>query len=386
MLLVQEYLISGKTLEDLQKDHGINNNITNGKVSLNYDQIDSKETDLLAQQCRGLILEEGSWEIIACPMFRFFNMRQECRASIHWGSVKYLLKLDGTMLIIYFYKDQWYVGTRSRAEANVPNENSLTFSQITDLAIQEVYQDKTANLQSFMSLAPKDRTYVFELTSPLNQVYCFYNKLNITLIAVRDNITLKEEFPENYLKYFNCIETAESYNFSSTEDMINIINSWNPKEKEGVVVRDQFFNRIKVKNPGWEAMSHLKDSLQASLRNCVKLVLLGKEDDIIGDLPEVIQNRILDIKKYVSLLKEKVMLEYEEIKGIDNMKEFASKAEFTIWPAAMYALKRGKSPDLKHFMLGGNKYKNGDIPDNCIDNVLIICKKLVVQCLDFLTC
>jgi len=57
MLLVQEYLKT-KSFGDLAREHGVYASFSKSghKWSLNYDQIEAKESDPLAQECRGLIL------------------------------------------------------------------------------------------------------------------------------------------------------------------------------------------------------------------------------------------------------------------------------------------------------------------------------------------
>src|SRR5215472_2256731 len=109
MLLVQEYLET-HTLGDLARDHGVYASFSKSgyKFSLNYDQIEAKESDPLAQQCRGLILATpdgqpvvgqrtpdgkidrtgtviGKTKILAYPMNRFFNYGQSAAASIDWN-------------------------------------------------------------------------------------------------------------------------------------------------------------------------------------------------------------------------------------------------------------------------------------------------------------
>ena len=63
MLLVQKYLET-HTFGDLAKEHGVYASFSKSghKFSLNYDQIEAKESDPLAQECRGLILacEDGT--------------------------------------------------------------------------------------------------------------------------------------------------------------------------------------------------------------------------------------------------------------------------------------------------------------------------------------
>ena len=100
MLLVQQYLMH-RTFGQLEKEHGVYASFSRDgkKWSLNYDQIEAREDDPLAQECRGLILacadhkpmycrldaqgkrhyEEmsaGSTVVIAYPLRRFFNAGQ----------------------------------------------------------------------------------------------------------------------------------------------------------------------------------------------------------------------------------------------------------------------------------------------------------------------
>ncbi len=57
MLLVQKYLET-HSFANLAAEHGVYASFSKSghKFSLNYDQIEAKESDPLAQECRGLIL------------------------------------------------------------------------------------------------------------------------------------------------------------------------------------------------------------------------------------------------------------------------------------------------------------------------------------------
>src|SRR5271166_5858582 len=99
MLLVQKYL-EDHTFADLIKDHGVYASFAKSghKWSLNYDQLEAKEDNPLAQECRGLILAQetgaslapievegrlkydhlspGKTIVLAYPIKRFFNYGQ----------------------------------------------------------------------------------------------------------------------------------------------------------------------------------------------------------------------------------------------------------------------------------------------------------------------
>jgi hypothetical protein len=380
MLKIQEYLKSGKTLKDLESEHGVYANVKNGKINLNYDQLEAKENDPLACECRGLILREDNFEIIAAPMFRFFNLGQGTAAEIDWSSAAFIEKLDGTNIIVYYdpLQNKWMCGTRGRVEADGNIDGGdLTFHQLVDMTCQSILLDYLADLNLFMNKinANKNYTYVFELTSPFNRIVCKYEELKLTLLAVRNIVTLQEEDPKLHIKGFeNLITTPKEYRFNNIEEMLEVVKSWNPSEHEGVVVRDKLFNRVKVKNPAYIAYNSMRDSLASSVRGCVAAILLGKDDDLLPMMPELIQKRIIKYKELINKVFSQTQKDYDELNNINDMKEFAFQAKNKLWDACLFALKRGKSPDIRTYALG--RVLNNEIPQNSLDKIIELCKKV----------
>jgi hypothetical protein len=393
-LLVQDYLRSGKTLEDLVLEHGVYSKITNGKIALSYDQLEAKNTDPIACECRGLVLEENTYNVVACPMFRFFNDSQIdlTPKNFDWDSARMQNKCDGTLGIFYFYQDKWHIGTRSRCEADVNIDSlDITFAGLTDLAIKEMYKKygptdslfkKEVNIQDFMFCLggrfnkAKDYTFCFEITSPYNRIVCKYNDVRLTLLMVRNNITFIEEDPKLWLNKGTDLfglKTPEEFHFNNIEHMIEFVRNSNPEDTEGLVVVDKNFNRIKVKSPQYMAFSKMRDSLSTSIKGCVEVILLGKDDDVVGMMPTFIADRIRKLKPVIQFVMHKAEEEYANIKHIDNMKNFASQAELTIWPSAMYALKRNKTPNLHTWALG-NKPEVSKIPSSAVETMLSMCE------------
>lgn len=76
MLEVVKYLLSGKTLADLQAKYSVTPR-RHGKfpnlVLLKYSQINSPMDEPLVQECRGIILDESDhWRPVSVPYFKFF--------------------------------------------------------------------------------------------------------------------------------------------------------------------------------------------------------------------------------------------------------------------------------------------------------------------------
>jgi hypothetical protein len=392
-LLVQDYLRSGKTFDDLATEHGVYAKVTNGKIALSYDMIEAKQTNLLACECRGLVLEENTYNIAAFPFKRFFNNSEEnlIPKEFDWSSARMCEKKDGTLGIVYNYKNKWYIGTRSRCEADVPLEDGhTTFAILFDMAIKDMWcknqiafinsQSLSKNIETFMNCfgeKAKDYTFCFEITSPYNRIVCKYDDIKLTLLMVRNNITFLEENPKDWLNDQTDtygLKVPEEYDFNDTAHMLEIVNSWKPEDHEGVVLVDKNFNRIKVKNIAYCLFNKMRDSLSTSVKGCVEAILLGKDDDLIGMMPAMISDRLTRLKPVIQQVLHQVHLEYEEIKHVENMKEFAGYAELKLWPAALYALKRNKVSDLHTFAVG--KMVDGKISSSALETMISLCEKV----------
>src|SRR3990167_9769804 len=178
MLHVQEYLKT-KSLNQLEEEHGVGASFDKDKTkfSLNYSQINSRSTDSLANQCRGLILRwkdhkttldnldfTGETEIVACPMDRFFNYGDSAAIQIDWSNASVEEKLDGTLCIVYFdkFKEQWCIATRSVPEADVPIDGcEQTFATLFHKAVHEQHQENFVIFCDYY--LDKEYTHCFEL-------------------------------------------------------------------------------------------------------------------------------------------------------------------------------------------------------------------------------
>ena len=61
-----------------------------------------------------LILDRGSWNVVAMPFKKFFNYGEKDADRIDWGSAKVYEKLDGSLLTLYFHSGEWHVALSKR--------------------------------------------------------------------------------------------------------------------------------------------------------------------------------------------------------------------------------------------------------------------------------
>lgn len=390
MLLVQEYLKT-KSFGDLARDHGVYASFSKSghKWSLNYDQIEAKESDPLAQQCRGLILSAngqsflnqavvvngrlsydhivpGDTQILAYPMNRFFNYGQGAAAVIDWHDpqLAVLEKLDGTLCIVYWdqFISQWCVATRSVPEADLLMDNGLfTFRTLFEKAVEETVK---IPFSTWLLSLVKDNTYCFELTTPYNRIVVQYDTCGITLLAVRNVPSLLETDPNNLaIAKLGGVPCVRAYTYSSINELVDWVSTLNPMEHEGVVVRDSQFRRIKVKNAAYVAYNKVRDVLATSERNCLELIFQEKEDDVLPFLPEEIAKNLHKIKKGVQRIIKEYDEAYKVVKAEADMINPGDKKTFAIlatknkqyWSSPFFAMFDGKVMNMKDFIAKNRK-------------------------------
>lgn len=416
MLLVQTYLET-HTFGDLVRDHGVYASFSKSghKFSLNYDQIEAKESDPLSQETRGLILaaedgrsftsqaqqvngrnnydhiSPGKTKIVAYPMRRFFNHGQGSAAEINWSDpqLAVLEKLDGTLCIVYydFFTKKWCVATRSVPEADLLMDNGIyTFRTLFEKALQTV-QANQVHYDSFESFADghlsKNFTYCFELTTPYNRIVVNYPNNGVTLLAARHMPNLNElDLNHEQLRPLsNIIPFVQSYAPTSMTELVDWVSSLNPMEHEGVVVRDSNFNRIKVKNAAYVAYNKVRDALATSPRNIVELILSEKDDDVVPFLPEEIVKNLQNIKVGVQAVIKEYDIAYQSAKSEADKILPGDKKTFAIlvtknkdlWGAPFFQMFEGKAENMKGFI--ANSRKDGSWGNGFLDKMLELSKK-----------
>lgn len=362
-------------------NHGINFSLSKckKKLSLNYDQIDAKDNNPYAKECRGLILARedlsefpvlengkidpsftGKTIIVAFGMMRFFNYGQGEAYKIDWDNMNLSVqdKADGTCCFVYFdpTSKQWHVGTRAAPEADIPIDDTYTFRTLFEEGVKSTLG---LSFDEFTASLVREMTYVFELTSPYNRIIVDYTDIKITLLAVRYLPTLKEEDPSQLaLVQAGGVPVIQKFEFKDRDSLFDFVGKQEALKNEGVVVCDAEFNRVKIKNPQYLAFHRLKGRVGNSKRNLLELILLGHEDDLIPYLTEREKSTILDIKGRLVLFVSMYNQLYSSYINIYNSLEVKSKKDFALmlvdgkvkYTAPMFAMFDGKCSSMKEFI------------------------------------
>ena len=101
-LEIQKYLRGGNTIDQLGMTLGIHakKHEELPLYILDYDMIEAPRHHPIVNECRGLILEENTWDVVCKPFNRFFNLGENPSndKSFNWEHSTALDKEDGSLM------------------------------------------------------------------------------------------------------------------------------------------------------------------------------------------------------------------------------------------------------------------------------------------------
>jgi hypothetical protein len=319
---LQAALRGGRTPRELEETLGIKSKRHPrypNLVLFVYDQIESPKLDPIVRSSRGHILDEdNNWEHVCRPFDRFLNWGEglESGAVVPDISKSVVFKKeDGSLLNMWFYRDEWHVSTKGSPDAGGQvGDNPFTFAEL----FWRVWNDRDLFVPDTLD---HGRTLSFELCTLHNRVVCSQPEERVVLIGARDNVGGRELHP---YAYDGEIETCKSYNLGNLEDIERTFKELPALEMEGYVVAqflpDGRVIRAKVKHPGYLAIHHLKEG--NSKKRLLELVRTGEEGEFLSYFPEYAP-QFDEIRGKFEALVTELETAWETNRGIENQKEFA---------------------------------------------------------------
>ena len=128
-----------------------------------------------------------------------------------------------------------------------------------------------------------DHTYIFELCTPYNRVVVEYDKPKLYHIGTRDNLTFEE------INVDIGVEKPKEYPLHSLSAVLDAAEALNKNgeevSKEGFVVVDANWRRVKVKSPLYLIKFHAVTT-SLSLKNTLEIRLRGEQNEVISCFAE----------------------------------------------------------------------------------------------------
>ena len=314
------------------------------RVLFKYSQIDSPMGNIICQEARGLILDRSNnWGVVSWPFRKFFNLGEGHAAPMDMSTAKVLEKVDGTCITMYHWKYNWKVQTLGMIDADGQVNNIFPVMNFAELFYRTLGQDLSPVLDP-------QYTYTFELATPFNRIVSRYEKERIVLLSIRNIKTIlevdDESFNEMYLRIKKIaphIEIPNKYPLSITSlsEVADLAKTL-PAMDEGYVVVDKDFNRVKVKNPSYLALLHLKESSSSSVKSLVTLFLNNEGSEFLSYFPEF-TDQYNRIGEAISNLRVRIADVWQQTKGIELQKDFAIAVTATKVPFSgiLFNLRKG---------------------------------------------
>jgi len=291
MLNVQEYLRTpGNTLETLHNELGIEiaEHPIDPLVILNYSQIDSPKTNPIVMECRALVLEKDTWNIVAKAFNRFFNWGEvtELMDEFDWNGFVATVKEDGSLILVYNYGGKWRINTRGSFAQSLMNDTDITWEQ----HVKNVWDKQNIG---WMVDLPTDLTFVFELCTQENKVVRFYKEPKLALLSIFA-VSPDDAFELSNGAMMDISDThrmkrTEQLNFTAMyqiEDYLKYLEDNDPTN-EGVVIRDQYNHRWKLKNKKYLTLHKMWTNGNITPKTLMPWVLSGDADELLTYFPEV---------------------------------------------------------------------------------------------------
>jgi RNA ligase len=260
-----------------------------GYTVINYNVMMSDTFDCnIRRECRGIIFDTESGEILRRPYHKFFNVneREETQDNVVDLSRPHAIleKLDGSMIAPFVVNDQLIWGTKMGAtEVAEPVEDFVllheNYSQFARFLIRRGY------------------TPIFEWCSRKQRIVLDYKEDQLILTAIRDLTTGR------YMSWDLVTNTADQY-------FIPVVGKWETgigmdnktmkgfidyvrdlEDVEGFVVRFNDGHMLKLKCDWYVQIHKAKEKILQD-RNIVELILDDKLDDVKAHLPQEDRDRL----------------------------------------------------------------------------------------------
>lgn len=287
----------------------------------NYNQIESDFSLRIVQEARGCIVDKQTMSFACVGFDKFFNYGEPNAAKLT-PPLTVAAKMDGSIIKLYWnqYTESWSIATNgciNAFDADLPPnvDNIRSFGSLFWLTFNRITDGKDSYVALMQGLA-RNKTYIFELCSKYNRVVVPWSEPTLFLIGIRDNITLEETRVYDD-PVFPAIPRPEMFlEIQSIDDAVKIAADF-PFTKEGFVVMDRNFNRVKVKGAKYLQVHRLRGEASPSPKRILEMVRTGEHDEFLSYFPEyrdefekikmmfdTYMKAILTINKVVPTIKE----------------------------------------------------------------------------------
>ena len=316
--MIQEYIDKG-LINEQSHPHNPEIKIYNYTQLCQY----SKSWDSVTTQCRGLIVNSETNEVLARPFPKFFNYQEHIayKWSLPSGKPIVTEKLDGSLGILYSVEGLPYIATRG----------SFTSEQAQWAT--EWWRNNVGQLP------PEGETHLFEIIYPQNKIVVDYDFSGLVHLATIDIET------GNQIESNPWPEVVRKAKVIECDNLDTLLKMDEPNSEGFVLYYPESNVRMKIKFPDYVRLHKVVTGL--SEKGVWEILKDGKDvSDMVKDVPDELFN-------WVNSVKFKLLGDYEHIRNecLDVLRECpqgdrkesaAFIKEYSSFPGIVFAMLDGK--------------------------------------------
>ena len=353
-----------RVIEHLKKngqEYLLSNGLTFGEYddlfALNYSQIDTPKLDPLFDECRGLIIYRNPLQVASRAFDRFYNYGEDPHSDLYpFETAVIWEKIDGSLISIWRHREgSWHAATRKMSYGEGETPTGVTFHELVERALGCSVQEKFDFLDEQWLKRPF--TIICELVSPESRIVKPYPEAQLFVLSVRylDGPEMSPEEVDIFAERLG-LERPKRFSFTSLE----ALRQFNDLEAfdEGYVLQAEMepgeYWRIKVKNPAYLAIAHLRDNGAISFKRVVQLVFMGEEGEYLSYFPEdqpVFDPWIEAYKRFEIDVKSL----FRHSNHLESQKDYALAVKDSPAAAVLFAMRKGLSFEEAVVHLSDNK-------------------------------
>ena len=315
--------------------------------TFSYDSHDGSDSYLntnIRRECRGLIFDNETGNLISRPYHKFFNAGERDETQLNkinlYEPHVVLEKLDGSMIRPIPIKEGFRLGTKAG---------------VTDVAMNaEVFIASKPHYRTFiLNCFQRNVTPIFEWCSRKNRIVVDYPEDQLILTAMRytnNGVYVTYDVMSHYATAWNIpvVKAVDGLAVQNINLFVNQVREWD--DGEGIVLRFDNGRMIKVKADDYVLRHKSKDSINRE-KNVIQVLLDDAVDDLIPLLIPEDAERVRSFEKAFWLSVDDVAAEMADLFNAGNLMypdkkdfavEFVQTKILPIHAPIMYGMKSGK--------------------------------------------
>ncbi len=269
--------------------------------------------------CRGLVLD-NNYRPIARPLPKFFNL-SEHQGTLPDGVPNIYEKLDGSLIILFYYQDRWEVASRG----------SFTSEQA------QMARLLLANYRSDLETLDREYTYLLEVIYPSNRIVVDYGVAErlVLLAAVHTQTGVELEHTS-----VNWSDRAQTYPATTLPEWLKSIDETQAElsNHEGFILKWSNGFRLKYKLADYVRLHRIITRIQA--RDIWECLSQNQNlEQFLDSVPDEFYNWVKDTKQDLEAKYQAIETECRQaFKDLGDRRENAMYFQTQKYPGVLFLM------------------------------------------------